>query len=84
MSWAAMSRLRGFAFLDAALATPKLSAVMSILFVSLSIPILVFILGYVREFVNHTRNEYARGEVHENRVECLFSLLKPYLRGFGA
>ena len=23
-----------------------------------------------------------RGEVHENRTECLFSLLKPYLRVF--
>ena len=30
--------------LDAVLATPKLSAVMAVLFVSLSIPILVFIL----------------------------------------
>jgi len=38
--------------------------------------------GYVHEFVNHTRKEYARGEVHENRAECLFSLLKPYLRVF--
>ena len=27
-----------------------------------------------------TPKEYARGEVHENRAECLFSLLKPYLR----
>ena len=26
--------------------------------------------------------EYAWGEVHENRAECLFSLLKPYLRVF--
>jgi len=25
---------------------------------------------------------YARGDVHENRAECLFSLLKPYLRVF--
>jgi hypothetical protein len=33
-------------------------------------------------FVNHTKKEYARGEVHENRAECLFSLLKPYLRVF--
>src|SRR5262249_31771169 len=33
--------------------------------------------GYVHEFVNHTQKEYARGDVHENRVECLFSLLKP-------
>jgi transposase-like protein len=38
--------------------------------------------GYVHEYVNHTRKEYARGEVHENRAECLFSLLKPYLRVF--
>jgi hypothetical protein len=38
--------------------------------------------GYVHEFVNHTKKEYARGEVHENRTECLFSLLKPYLRVF--
>jgi transposase-like protein len=38
--------------------------------------------GYVHDFVNHTKKEYARGEVHENRAECLFSLLKPYLRVF--
>ena len=38
--------------------------------------------GYVREFVNHTRKAYACGDVHENRAECLFSLLKPYLRVF--
>ena len=36
--------------------------------------------GYVHEYVNHTKKEYARGEVHENRAACLFSLLKPYLR----
>jgi hypothetical protein len=29
-----------------------------------------------------TRKEYARGAVHENRAECLLSLLKPYLRVF--
>ncbi len=33
-------------------------------------------------YVNHTKKEYARGDVHENRAECLFSLLKPYLRVF--
>ena len=33
-------------------------------------------------FVHHTKKEYARGDVHENRAECLFSLLKPYLRVF--
>jgi hypothetical protein len=38
--------------------------------------------GYLHEFVNHTRKEYARGDVHEHRAECLFSLLKPYLRVF--
>src|SRR5262252_132283 len=38
--------------------------------------------GYVHEFVNHMQKEYARGSVHENRAECLFSLLKPYLRVF--
>jgi hypothetical protein len=32
--------------------------------------------------VNHTKKEYARGDVHENRAESLFSLLKPYLRVF--
>jgi len=38
--------------------------------------------GYAHAFVNHTRKEYARGDVHENRAECLFFLLKPYLRVF--
>src|ERR671926_1920874 len=38
--------------------------------------------GYVHDFVNHTQKEYARGDVHENRAKCLFSLLKPYLRVF--
>ena len=38
--------------------------------------------GYVHAFVNHTKKEYARGDGHENRAECLFSLLKPYLRVF--
>jgi transposase len=38
--------------------------------------------GYLYAFVNHTQKEYARGDVHENRAECLFSLLKPYLRVF--
>jgi hypothetical protein len=35
--------------------------------------------GYMHEFVNPTQKEYARGDVHEHRAECLFSLLKPYL-----
>jgi transposase len=38
--------------------------------------------GYAHDVVNHTKKEYARGDVHENRAECLFSLLKPYLRVF--
>src|SRR5262249_52879803 len=38
--------------------------------------------GYVHDYVNHTQKEYARGDVHENRAECLFSFLKPYLRVF--
>jgi hypothetical protein len=38
--------------------------------------------GYVHAFVNHTQKEYARGDVHENRAACLFSLLKPYVRVF--
>jgi transposase len=38
--------------------------------------------GSLHEFVNHTQQESARGEVPENRAECLFSLLKPYLRVF--
>jgi hypothetical protein len=29
-----------------------------------------------------TKKEYARGDVHEHRAECLFSLLKSYLRVF--
>src|SRR4029450_3643693 len=40
------------------------------------------ITGYKHDAVNHTQKEYARGDVHENRAECLFSLLKPYLRVF--
>jgi transposase-like protein len=38
--------------------------------------------GYEHDSVNHTQKEYARGDVHENRAECLFSLLKPYLHVF--
>jgi len=40
------------------------------------------VTGYLHEDVNHTKKEYARGDVHENRAERLFSLLKPYLRVF--
>jgi hypothetical protein len=38
--------------------------------------------GSVPECVNHTQKAYARGDGHENRAECLFSWLKPYLRVF--
>jgi hypothetical protein len=38
--------------------------------------------GDGQEFVHHTQKAYARGDVHEHRAECLFSLLKPYLRVF--
>jgi transposase-like protein len=40
------------------------------------------VTGYVHDFVNHTKKEYARRDVHENRAECLFSLLTPHLRVF--
>jgi hypothetical protein len=36
--------------------------------------------GYLHDVVNHTKKDYARGEGHENRAECQFSLLKPFLR----
>jgi hypothetical protein len=36
------------------------------------------ITGYEHDSVNHTKKEYARGDVHENRAECLFSLLKSF------
>jgi hypothetical protein len=29
------------------------------------------IAGFEQDSVNHTKKEYARGEVHENRAECL-------------
>src|SRR5262245_852532 len=38
--------------------------------------------GDVHAFGNHTKKEYARGDVHEHRAECLFALLKPSLRVF--
>src|SRR5262245_55917083 len=33
--------------------------------------------GYLHAFVNHTRKEYAQGDVHENRAQRPSSLLKP-------
>jgi transposase-like protein len=44
------------------------------------------LVGYVHDSVNHSQREYARGEVHENRAENTFSLLRPFLavfRGIG-
>ena len=38
------------------------------------------ITGYTHDAVKHTKKEYACGDVHENRAECLFALLKPYVR----
>jgi ISXO2-like transposase domain len=38
--------------------------------------------GYAHDSVHHTQKEYARGDVHENRAECLFSWLNPDLRVF--
>jgi transposase-like protein len=40
------------------------------------------ITGYEHDAVHHTKKEDARGDVHEHRAECLFSLLKSYLRAF--
>ena len=40
------------------------------------------VTGYVHEYVHQTKKAYARGDVHENRADCLFSLRKPYLRVF--
>jgi hypothetical protein len=36
--------------------------------------------GDLQEEVNHPQQEYARGEGHEHRAECLVSLLTPYRR----
>jgi len=37
-------------------------------------------LGYQHETVNHSKGEYARGQVHVNTVEGLWSLLRDHLR----
>ena len=73
MSRTETGRVWGFRFLGAALATPKLSAVMSLLFVSLSIPILVFILVF-----NYNRTSAAiivtlREQVAQTRVATIDS-----------
>lgn len=40
------------------------------------------LVGYVHDSVNHSQREYARDEVHENRAENTFSLLRPFLAVF--
>jgi hypothetical protein len=57
------NRRRRFGSLASALGTPKLSAVMALLFVSLSIPILVFILVY-----NYSRSSAATVEMLHEQV----------------
>jgi transposase-like protein len=39
-------------------------------------------IGYQHETVNHSRGEYARGPVHENHTETIWSLLLPWLAAF--
>jgi len=39
-------------------------------------------VGYHHESVNHSQREYVRGEVHENRAEAIWSLLRPWLAIF--
>ena len=39
-------------------------------------------LGFEHESVNHSQGEWVRGEVHENRAEMIWSLLKFYLWTF--
>ena len=80
MSRAATSRRRGYVFLDTALATPKLSAVMAMLFVSLSLPILVFILVYHYHRTSAAILATLREEVTKTRVAAIDSaqhLLQP-------
>ena len=37
-------------------------------------------LGYQHDTVNHSKGEYARGQVHVNTVEGVWSLLRDQLR----
>jgi transposase-like protein len=39
-------------------------------------------IGFFHDSVDHSKKEYVRGDVHENRAECIFSLLKPFLATF--
>jgi len=40
------------------------------------------LVGYIHDSVNHSQHEYARDDVHENRAENSFSLLRPFLAVF--
>lgn len=40
------------------------------------------LVGYIHDSVNHSQKEYARDEVHQNRAENAFSLLRPFLAVF--
>ena len=79
-SYAGTSGLRGIRFLGSALATPKLSAVMSLLFVSLSIPILVFILVYNYHKTSAAIFATLHDEVAKTRlatIESVQNLIQP-------
>jgi transposase-like protein len=39
-------------------------------------------VGYDHDTVNHSAREYARGEVHQNRSEALWSLWRPFIAIF--
>ena len=39
-------------------------------------------VGYRHDTVNHSAREYARGEVHQNRSEALWSLWRPFIATF--
>ena len=68
MSLDRTGRCQRFAFLSAAFVTPKLSAVMALVFVSLSIPVLVFILVFILVY-NYNRRPAAPTTVYNTRRE---------------
>jgi hypothetical protein len=39
-------------------------------------------MGYAHDSGHRTKQEYTRGDVHEHRAACVFSLRKPSLRVF--
>lgn len=36
--------------------------------------------GYTHETANHSKGEYARGDVHVNTIEGLWSIVRPWIR----